>query len=375
VPRPPGFLLFARRGSLLAQRFDLEALALGGDTFVVAEAPSYRGGAFRCSIATGALVYRDGSGTALQLAWLDRSGKLIAPVGDPHTSLPFGINLSPNGTRVAVDRDSVDGNRDLFVLEATRSGTTRLTDDAADDFYPVWSPDGRHVAFSSSRRTGVMQIWTRAASGVGGDTLLLGSPRALLTPKDWAPDGRSLLYVRVDPETGADLWALPLTETGRGQPFPVARTAFNERDGQFSHDGKWIAFGSDQMGHSEIYVQPFPGSGNATPVSTAGGTQPRWRGDGRELFYIALDGWMTAVPTVLGSDGHTVDVGAPVRLFPSRIAQRGIAQTHLHAVAHDGQKFSSSRPPTRHRSADSRTELADSRQVGERWPAGPRGRS
>jgi Tol biopolymer transport system component len=338
VYAPPGFLLFARQDRLLAQRFDLETLTLTGDTFVVAEPPSFRGGAFRSSLATGALVYRDGSGTTLQLGWLDRSGKLIAEVGSAHTSMPFGLDLSPDDTRVALDR-GVDGNRDIFVLETMRAGVIRLTDHAADDFYPAWSPDGRRLAYSSNRQTGVMQLWERPANETGAETLLLASPQALLTPKDWSPDGRFLLYIRVDPESGADLWALPMTDARDGQPFPVATSAYNERDGQFSPDGKWIAYGSNRLGHSEIYVQPFPGPGGAIPVSTAGGTQPRWRSDGQELFYIALDGWMTAVPMTIGSDGQSLRVGAPMRLFPSRIAYSGIAQTHLYAVAKGGQKF------------------------------------
>ena len=229
-------------------------------------------------------------------------------------------------------------NWDILLLETSRFGATRLTDDPAGDYYPVWSPDGQRVAFASERQTGVMQIWERAASGAGADTLLLASPGDLLTPQDWSRDGRFLLYVRVDPKSSADLWSLPMTSTGDRRPFPVVNTVFTEREGQFSPDGKWVAYRSNRLGRNDIYAQPFPGPGGVTPVSTAGGTQPRWRSDGKELFYVALDDWMTAVP-ILGSDGQSMRVGAPARLFPSRMAYRNIENSYLYAVANDGQRF------------------------------------
>jgi eukaryotic-like serine/threonine-protein kinase len=337
VYAPPGFLLFARQGSLVAQRFDPETLALTGQTFVVAEPPSYKGGHFQCSAATGTLVYRDGSGTERQLAWLDRAGKLIGLVGDPFASSSIGMDLSPDGTRLAVGR-ATEGNWDILSLQTARLGATRLTDDPAGDYYPVWSFDSQRVAFSSERQTGVMQIWERAASGAGAETLLLASPRDLLAPQDWSPDGRSLLYVKVDAKSSADLWALPMTNTGDRRPFPIVNTVFTEREGQFSPDGKWVAYRSNRLGRNDIYAQPFPGPRDVTPVSTAGGTQPRWRNDGKELFYIALDDWMTAVP-ILGSDGQSMRVGAPTRLFPSRMAYRNIENSYLYAVANDGQRF------------------------------------
>jgi len=336
VYAPPGFLLFARQSRLLAQRFDLATLALTGPTFVVAEPPSYNGGDFRCSATTGTLVYRDGSGTERQLAWLDRAGKLVGLVGDPYTSSSLGMDLSPDGLRLAVSR-TTDGNSDILLLETTRFGATRLTDDRAGDFYPVWSHDGQRIAFSSNRQTSVMQIWERAASGAGVETLLLASPGDLLSPQDWSRDGRFLLYIKVDPVSGADLWALP-TSTGDRQPFPIVNSVFMERGGQFSPDGKWVAYSSNRLGRTEIYAQPFPGPGGVTSVSTAGGTLPRWRNDGKELFYIALDDWVMAVP-ILGSDGQSMRVGAPVRLFPSRMAYRNIENTYLYAVANDGQRF------------------------------------
>jgi Tol biopolymer transport system component len=148
---------------------------------------------------TGTLVYRDGSGTERQLAWLDRAGKLIGLVGDPYAASSIGMDLSPDGTRLAVSR-ATEGNWDILLLETARFGATRLTDDPASDYYPVWSPDGQRVAFTSTRQTGVMQIWERAASGAGAETLLLASARDLLTPQDWSSDCRFLLYIRVDPE-------------------------------------------------------------------------------------------------------------------------------------------------------------------------------
>jgi serine/threonine protein kinase/Tol biopolymer transport system component len=144
VYAPPGFLLFARQGRLLAQRFDLETLAITGQTLVVAEPPSYKGGDFRCSAVTGTVVYRDGSGTERQVAWLDRAGKLIGLVGDPYAASSIGMDLSPDGTRLS---RATEGNWDILLLETARFGATRLTDDPAGDFYPVWSPDGQRVAF------------------------------------------------------------------------------------------------------------------------------------------------------------------------------------------------------------------------------------
>ncbi|MBI3264437.1 MAG: PD40 domain-containing protein [Acidobacteria bacterium] len=141
----------------------------------------------------------------------------------------------------------------------------------------------------------------------------------------------------LDPKTGRDLWALPLQ--GERQPFPVVQTEFEERDSQFAPDGRWIAYGSNASGRFEVYVQPFPGQGGTWQVSTGGGGQPRWRRDGKELFYLAPDGALMAAPIALAPDGHTVESGKPVALFVPKIVGGGVTDKHQYAVARDAQRF------------------------------------
>ena len=330
---PPGFLIFPLRGTLVAQRFDLDTLTLTGATSVVAESPSYRGGGLRASLATGTLVYRSSSGAACQLTWVNRTGQPIARVGDPHDLPSVGLDLSPDDTQVVLDR-GIDGSRDILLLETMRVGAIRLTDDPKYELSPVWSHDGQRVAFNSNR-SGAFQIFERAANGSGIDKVLLPSSQTVLVPEDWSD--AFLLYRKVD--ASRDLWVLPVSAAGPGQPFPVVNTRFEEREGQFSPNGKWIAYASNQLGHSEIYAQPFPGTEGAKPVSSAGGSQPRWRSDGKELFYIALDNQLMAVQTTFGSNGQSLQLGPPEALFASRIADPGPVRTHLYAVASDGQRF------------------------------------
>jgi dipeptidyl aminopeptidase/acylaminoacyl peptidase len=155
-------------------------------------------------------------------------------------------------------------------------------------------------------------------------------------PTDWSRDGQFLLYRNTDPKTGYDLWALSMT--GERKAFPVVQTEFEERDGQFSPDSKWIAYQSNESGRFEIYVEPFPGSGGKWPVSSNGGAQVRWRADGKELFYVALDGKLMAVPIVLG--GRQPEIGRPVPLFTTRLggAVQGIAKQQ-YMPSSDGQRF------------------------------------
>ena len=194
---------------------------------------------------------------------------------------------------------------------------------------------GNHVAFTS--RTPF--LYEKPANGVGSEQLLTQTPE--LQPKnpvDWSRDGRFLLYRSLDLKTSFDLWALPLF--GDKKPFPVVQTNFDERDGQFSPDGKWIAYQSNETGRFEIYVQSFPGPSGKSLVSSNGGAQVRWRDDGKELFYVALDGHLMAVPIKLDPAGKTLESGEPTPLFATRLG--GAVQSNYrqqYMVASNGQRF------------------------------------
>ena len=213
---------------------------------------------------------------------------------------------------------------------------SRFTFDGAPDAYPIWSPDGRRVVFSSNR--GILDLYEKKASGGGTEELLLATPE-FKVPTDWSLDGRFLLYRRDAPNHSFDIWALPMD--GNRKPFPVIQTDFDERDGQFSPDGRWVAYESNESGRFEIYVQPFPGPGGKWQMSTNGGAQVRWRRDGKELFYIGLDGQLMAAPFRLASNGQAVEPATPVSLFVTRIPggalQAGFKQQYV--VSPDGQRF------------------------------------
>jgi hypothetical protein len=212
-----------------------------------------------------------------------------------------------------------------------------LTFDAAVDDFPLWSPDGRSIVFTSNRK-GAFDLYRKSTTGEGGDELLMSAAN-FKSACDGSRDGRFLLFRMTSPETGYDLWALPLG--GDSKPIPLARTNAEERDGQFSPNGRWVAYQSNESGRFEIYVQPFPGPGNKSRISTNGGAQVRWRPDSKELFYVALDGQLTAVPIRLDSNTQTVETGSPAALFRTRAtggAVRGVNRQQ-YVVSPDGERF------------------------------------
>ena len=219
----------------------------------------------------------------------------------------------------------------------------RFTFDAALDRTPIWSPDGRRIAFESNR-TGTRDLYLKAAGGAGAEERLLASPQDKLAT-DWSADGRFLLYYSVDPQTNRDLWVVPIE--GDRTPWVFLKTPFDERQGTFSPDGRWVAYQSNESGRNEIYIRPFAGpeaSGAAAPaaggqwqVSTAGGIYPRWRRDGKELFYIGPTGTLMAASITV--TGATLAPGAPASLFPTRIVGGGAdaGQGRQYDVTRDGR--------------------------------------
>jgi len=232
---------------------------------------------------------------------------------------------------------SATSDTDIWLVDAARGVTTRFTFDPAIDGWFVWSPDGSRVAFDSNRK-GVYNFYWKLSSGAGADELLLESDQAK-GPNDWSPDGRFLLFRSLFPETGWDLWALPMF--GDKKPFPFLKTPFEERDGQFSPDGKWIAYQSNESGRFEIYAQPFPGPGGKFQISSNGGAQPRWDKNGKEIFYVSLDSKVMAAPVKLSPDGQSLETGTPAALFPVHIAVGPLPGTYKqqYAVSSDGQRF------------------------------------
>jgi Tol biopolymer transport system component len=327
-----GWLLFVRQGTLVARRFDPARGELTGDPVTIADSVPFdnatNAGGFSISTA-GLVAYRTGAASRNQLIWFDRSGKMLGAVGAPDDAI-FDPRVSPDGRRVAADR-SVQGNLDVWILDAVR--TTRFTFDAGYDAGPSWSRDANSIAFTSIRK-GVYSIYQKASNGTGVEEKLLPDSRLALTLCDWSADGRFLLYQILEPKTSYDMWILPLE--GDRKPRVFLQTEFDERDGRFSPDGRWVAYRSNESGRNEIYVRSFPEPGGQWQISTAGGSGPRWRRDGKELYYIAPDGRLMAVP--IASQGATLEPGTPLPLFQTRIFGGGNnAARAQYDVAPDGR--------------------------------------
>jgi len=330
-----GYLLVVRERALLAQRFDADKLQLSGESVPVAEPVGRMLYRTQASLSeTGVLVYDAGGTAGHRLQWFDRGGKALETVGLPGGYL--SVDLSPDARRLAADRnDTQTGNRDIWLFDLARGASTRFTFRPAFNDSPVWSPDGRRIAFRSNRE-GLFNLYQKDASGAGEEELLVKTP-ANKFPTGWSPDGRWLLYHELDPKTRMDLWLLPLD--GR-QPQPWLRTEFDEGHGQFSPDGQWVAYESNGSGRNEVYVRKFAPGGAAgvgqSQVSTGGGEQPRWRGDGKELFYLGADRRLMAVE--VKTIGGRFEAGLPRALFPTRAAITPSLYM-VYAVAPGGQRF------------------------------------
>jgi Tol biopolymer transport system component len=331
----PDALLFRREDSLLAQRVNLRTYEAVGDPFPVSASVASSSTTFASiavsASAAGPFAYRTALNEPRQLIWFARTGKQIGRVGDPDPSLTSlaGPRLSPDGRTVALTR-RVSGNVDVWLTETARGIARRFTSHPAVDGWPVWSPDGSRIAFQSSRLHGggVYDLFVKPLAADGSEALLLGSSENK-NVWDWSRVGGFLLYNHRSRTTVRDLWALPLE--GDKAPFPLLQTSSDEFGAAFSPDGRWIAYQSNETGRHEIYVQPFPGPGRSTLISTTGGSSPRWRGDGREIFYTAPVDRLMAVLLTLQSNSVTP--------APKAVALFTMQPNSSWDVSSDGQRF------------------------------------
>jgi len=285
----PARLVFGRDGTLLSQTFDVKSRTLVGDAVTIAEQVGQFLGYHFAAASPDVLVYRAASRT-FQLTWLDRDGKTLGTVEEPH---PYTrVALSPDAMRIAASINETNDNWNIWLLDLAKGTRIKFSSNLGRDDYPLWSPDGSRLAFSSSGAATTNAAWNLLEKPIGSSqrgTALLESAETKY-PTSWSRDG-GLLYTVINPKTKNDLWMLPLA--GGGKPMRVAGMEFSESDGQFSPDAKWIAYTSDESGRSEIYIQTFPGGENHQVVSSGGGSNPRWKG--QDLFYLAPNGKMMAV--------------------------------------------------------------------------------
>jgi WD40 repeat protein len=306
---PPNVVVFARQGALWAQPLDMATLSPSGDALPIAGQVlvniDYFGDVAVSASSTGTVAYRADAGKR-QLVWLDRAGHRMGAVGDPDAAQLGAVRLSPDGRSVLIHRMQ-SGNTDTWLIETERAVLRRFTVDASKEYGAIWSPDGSRIAISSDRK-GALDLYERPNAGSGPETLLLESSVQKIV-HDWSPDGRYILYQTQSPNL--DLWALPLA--GDKKPLPLATTAFAESGARFSPDGRWVAYVSNEAGQDEVYVQPFPGPGSKSQISTGGGWFPVWRRDGRELFYVGPPNRLIAAP--IRFSGSAVQAGTPAALF------------------------------------------------------------
>jgi serine/threonine protein kinase/Tol biopolymer transport system component len=312
---PPGYLLFLREGTLMAQPFDAAGLETSGDPIPIAEQVAYHRGevdALFSSSQNGVLVYASGRPGGLQLGFFDRSGKLVSTVGAP--GVIQWPTVSADGNSVAIDRlDPQTGFFDIWLHDLKRGTERRFTFNSKNNDSPIWSPDSSHIGFRSSRDGG-HSLYQKATSGAAQDEPLHKSASLDVTPDDWSRDGRYIFETILDPKTKGDVWVLPLF--GDRKPFPYLQGEYDEDFPRLSPNGRWLAYHSDETNRYEIYVQGFPNHTGKWQISSNGGSTPAWSRDGKELFYVAADQKLMAVEVKGGAEFET---GVPKPLFQPRI--------------------------------------------------------
>jgi len=330
----PGYVAYVSGGALVARTLDLTRGELTGEAQVIAESVSYTAatGHALFSVSTnGHIVYRSSAADRRQLTWYDRRTNRSSPATEPDSNGQEVAELSPDGRLVALDR-TVQGNRDIWLLDLARGTVPRFTFNPAQDGLPAWSPDSKQIVYES-KRSGPYDLYVKAVDGAGVERPLLESPYDKW-PMDWSRDGANVLYYEVNPKGGGDLRALklPSNAAANNDTIPVATTPFDESFGQFSPDGRWVAYQTNESGRPEVVVQSFPNPGTRRQVSIEGGTQPRWSRDGKELYFVSLDSRLMAAKLAVAAG--SVEPAAATALFPLRLS--GVPK-HQYSVGADGR--------------------------------------
>jgi Tol biopolymer transport system component len=340
VYAPPGYLLFVNGYTLMAQAFDAERLEVSGQPVFVAEhvgrstpALSAVTASRNRTIAYAGALLLDG-----RLTWFDRGGKPLGSAGPDGDYADF--RLSPDERSVAASLvEPKAGPVDIWMIDLARGNTSPFTSGGRPIASPAWSPDGTQLVYRHNRGT-VNQFVRRSAGGGGAEELVLTfeTERAAqirggnIVPTDWSPDRENILFIVSAIDSGNDLWILPLA--GDKKPYKFLATPVEEMQGNFSPDGHFVAYTSNESGKFEAYVETFPRSERRWPVSTNGGYEPRWRADGREIYYLSEDEKLMAV-----SVGAGPSFGVPVALFQTRVPA-GVSANRTHYVpSRDGKRF------------------------------------
>ncbi len=332
---PPGYLLFRRDGTLVAQPFDAATRELSGTAVPIADRVGFNAitfqGLFSAS-TTGRLAYQT-STVGSELVWFDRRGTRLSTAASEHEYNT--VCLTGDEKRIVYElATSRTGDLDLWSQDLSGGPPTRLTFDPAVDFYPVCSRVGEEVIFATMRE-GRPNLFRLPLNAPGRETPVVRSPLAKV-PTDWSRDGRFLVYGVLDPKTNWDVMVMTLPD---GKPEPFAATPADERHARVSPDGRWMAYASNESGSFQVYVQPFPGTGAKWQVSRDGGSQLQWRRDGRELYYVAPDKKLMA--TDVKPTGSSFAWGEPHALMDTRMTgwERSSAGCCQYAVSGDGQRF------------------------------------